>query len=310
MKSLIRSVRSKRVIVIAFAVLVVIAFAGCSHARSSLEKIDVTGMTVSDARGMLAKEGWNTECWDDTPYSDYIPGDIENGDTTFGECVVTYAEFIDSKNVGNGYASIPKCIIHFESESQSMLEEAYDGTLYGWQDWYDDLRGDLERGEDPDSVAEYVWERCKEIHNYDDERVPLSRKQAHQQILDQYVALLNECGYQTPDQQNETNSLSDGVLDWSQATAHVGETVTIQGPVKSTKYASGSDGAPTFLDIGASYPDENRVTVTIWGEDRSGFSSAPEELYRGQTIQVTGEIYLYEGTCHIEVSSPTQISVL
>ena len=110
--------------------------------------------------------------------------------------------------------------------------------------------------------------------------------------------------------QNAQPAIPDGAISWQQASNHIGEVVKIFGPVKSTKYASTSNGSPTFLDLGATYPNTSRVTITIWGRNRSAFSNAPEKLYSGKTLCVTGEVYLYKGVCNIEVTSPSQITVL
>lgn len=99
-------------------------------------------------------------------------------------------------------------------------------------------------------------------------------------------------------------------LEWSSASQHVGETVTIYGPVVGAEYASASSGKPTFIDIGATYPNDNRVTMTIWGKNRSAFSPSPESMYQGKTVCVTGQIYLYKGVCNIEVTSPAQVEIL
>lgn len=99
-------------------------------------------------------------------------------------------------------------------------------------------------------------------------------------------------------------------IPWQEAASHVGETVTLYGPVVGAEYASDSNGSPTFLDVGASYPDGGRLSVTIWGEDRSNFPEPPERAYEGETVLVTGEVYQYDGVCHVEVSSPSQIAVL
>lgn len=101
-----------------------------------------------------------------------------------------------------------------------------------------------------------------------------------------------------------------GAISWQEAAEHVGETVTLYGPVVSAEFASDSNGSPTFLDVGASYPDSGRLSLTIWGENRSKFPEPPESSYKGEVILVTGEIYLYDRVCHVEVSSPSQITVL
>lgn len=105
-------------------------------------------------------------------------------------------------------------------------------------------------------------------------------------------------------------SLPDGVISWEDASSHVGEVVTVDGEVKGAEYATGSNGRPTFIDLGASYPDTSRVSVVVWGQDRSKFSGAPESMYLGKHLRVTGEIYLYNGACNIKVTSPSQIEVL
>lgn len=98
-------------------------------------------------------------------------------------------------------------------------------------------------------------------------------------------------------------------IPWSEAASHVGETATVVGPVVGTKYSSTSKGKPTFLDLGADYPDPRRFTVVIWGEHRGAFPSPPETLYRGKTITITGRIELYQGVPEVEVTSPSQITI-
>jgi DNA/RNA endonuclease YhcR with UshA esterase domain len=104
--------------------------------------------------------------------------------------------------------------------------------------------------------------------------------------------------------------IPNGAISWTEAGRHIGETVTIYGTVVGTTYASSSNGKPTFINIGAAYPDGSGVSIVIWKDYRSRFSSAPEVLYSGKTICVTGEIYLYRDACSIEVQSPSQIKVI
>lgn len=96
---------------------------------------------------------------------------------------------------------------------------------------------------------------------------------------------------------------------WSEAINHIGERTTVYGPVIGATYASGSKGKPTFLNVGKNYPDPDRFTVLIWGENRSNFSPAPEIQYKGKTIYVYGLIEPYQGSAEIIVASPNQIQV-
>ena len=100
----------------------------------------------------------------------------------------------------------------------------------------------------------------------------------------------------------------DGI-SWQNALAHVGESVTIVGPVAGTAYARSSNGSPTFLNIGVDYPDNGRFTVVIWDDDRGRFPSPPEDMYAGKNIAVTGVVKKYKGSAQIIVSSPDQIQV-
>lgn len=107
-----------------------------------------------------------------------------------------------------------------------------------------------------------------------------------------------------------TPPIPEGAISWTDARSYVGKTVTVYGPVEGTNYAKSANGGPTYIDIGADYPDTNRVSAVIWAEDRDTFPSAPESLYDGKNIVVTGEIYIYDGACNIKVTSPSQIQVL
>ena len=97
-------------------------------------------------------------------------------------------------------------------------------------------------------------------------------------------------------------------IPWNEAKNHIGDRLTVYGPVVSTNYAFSSKGSPTFLNIGKNYPDPNRFTVVIWGENRGKFSPPPDISYKGKKrIYVTGLIEEYQGVPEIEVTSPSQI---
>jgi hypothetical protein len=101
--------------------------------------------------------------------------------------------------------------------------------------------------------------------------------------------------------------LPSGAIWWYEAKDHIGDRLTVCGPVVDSNWASGSSGKPTFLNIGKPYPDPDRFTVVIWIDYRSNFPQSPEDYYLGKTICVTGLITEYEGIAQIEAQSPTQI---
>jgi hypothetical protein len=100
-----------------------------------------------------------------------------------------------------------------------------------------------------------------------------------------------------------------GALSWQRAGRVVGRVATIVGPVASTKYASWSNGSPTFLNMGVPYPNPRRFTVVIWIENRAAFGR-PEVRYRGRTICVRGTVRTYQGVPEIFARSPSQIQVV
>jgi len=101
--------------------------------------------------------------------------------------------------------------------------------------------------------------------------------------------------------------LPPGSISWSEAKYHIGERTTVCGPVVDATWASGSNGKPTFLNLGKPYPDPDRFTVVIWIQNRGNFPQAPEDYYLGKTICVTGLITEYSGIVEIEVQYSSDI---
>jgi hypothetical protein len=99
-----------------------------------------------------------------------------------------------------------------------------------------------------------------------------------------------------------------GALSWSRAASLEGSIATLTGRVASSKFASSSNGSPTFLDVGHAYPNPNRLSIVIWIENRTAFRR-PEVRYRGRTVCVRGLISEYNGSPEIILRSPAQITI-
>jgi DNA/RNA endonuclease YhcR with UshA esterase domain len=98
-------------------------------------------------------------------------------------------------------------------------------------------------------------------------------------------------------------------IQWNEARDYIGVKVIICGPVVDSKWASGSNGKPTFLNMGKPYPEKDRFTVVIWEEYRDNFPETPEEYYLGKTVCVTGIVDVYKNSCQIELRSPSKIAI-
>jgi hypothetical protein len=99
------------------------------------------------------------------------------------------------------------------------------------------------------------------------------------------------------------------LIEWDETADHSGEILTVFGPVVDTTYSSSADGRPTFLNIGKEFPDPERFTVVIWGDDRPKFPDSPEQFYRGKEICVRGLISEFQGSMQIEIDDPSQIEI-
>lgn len=94
----------------------------------------------------------------------------------------------------------------------------------------------------------------------------------------------------------------------AEAVDHVGERAVVCGRVVETRYLPEVQGAPTYLNFEAPYPDQP-FTALIWGRHRTAFPGPPERAYRGTRLCVAGTIESYEGDPRIEVRTPSQLRV-
>ena len=90
----------------------------------------------------------------------------------------------------------------------------------------------------------------------------------------------------------------------SQASAHIGETATIEGVVKGTFVTVNHS---QFLDFGGAYPNQD-FSAVIWAPDAAQFKDVIS--YYGKRVVVTGKITLYQGKPEMELTSGDNLKVL
>ena len=87
---------------------------------------------------------------------------------------------------------------------------------------------------------------------------------------------------------------------------HVGDSVKVCGKVYGVKYLQLAKNSPTFLNIGAAYPNQ-ALTLVIWEDTRKKFEKSPEELFADKNICVTGRVELFKEKPQIVVTSVSQL---
>jgi len=99
----------------------------------------------------------------------------------------------------------------------------------------------------------------------------------------------------------------DNPAIWRDALRLRGQTVAIAGPVAAVTYREDVRGRPTWIDIGGSFPDRDRLVLVIWGDDQAALSSTVGRVRPGQTVCAHGLVGEYRGVSQIEISSPNQM---
>ena len=118
----------------------------------------------------------------------------------------------------------------------------------------------------------------------------------------------------------EAIASESGFVTSASAEEHVGETVTVRGPVKDYQLITGRSGRPTLLlfDIGAGVQAGSLVSnqvvpktfaVLIWRVDKKNFPNNLGTFYKGMTLCVTGEIEIWDDKPIINATDQSQIKV-
>ena len=93
-----------------------------------------------------------------------------------------------------------------------------------------------------------------------------------------------------------------------EAKDHVNTPAEVCGEVASTAFVEELEGQPTFINFERPHP-EQVFTVVIWGEYRQQWQNPPAQLYRNQSLCVTGRIVLHNEIPQISVRTPGQVRI-
>lgn len=100
-----------------------------------------------------------------------------------------------------------------------------------------------------------------------------------------------------------------GAIPWSEVRNYLGQTITASGSITSVSYKPDVNGRPTWIEVGAQFPDPSRLTLLIWGNDRPTFEPQITEKIIGDKACVTGEVSEYRGDVQIQLRNSDQLAI-
>ena len=104
-----------------------------------------------------------------------------------------------------------------------------------------------------------------------------------------------------------SQSQVDNAIPADMAPRFAGKAGTVCGKVGKARYAENTEGTPTFLYMGGSFP-RHTFTARIPGDARAKFKPAPEEL-EGKDVCVIGTIERDSSRAEIVVNSPSNLKL-
>lgn len=95
----------------------------------------------------------------------------------------------------------------------------------------------------------------------------------------------------------------------NEAHKHISDSVKLSAQVFGVKYLPEAKGSPTFINLGAAYPNQI-LTVVIWGNIRKQMLVEPtEENLKNKTVIVIGRVDLYKDKPQIVIKDLSQFQI-
>jgi len=94
-----------------------------------------------------------------------------------------------------------------------------------------------------------------------------------------------------------------------QAREHIGQTVAVVGPLMKVTIREGVKENPIWVDIGAVFPNPQRLTLVIWGVNKAAFPMVIPGQLAGKSVCIIGQIKDYKGTPQIVMTTASQFNV-
>lgn len=104
-------------------------------------------------------------------------------------------------------------------------------------------------------------------------------------------------------------SSCDNPISWQNVRQHIGSTVSVTGPVMAVAQKEGVRGNPTWIEVGAAFPNPNRLKIVIWIEDKHRFPMVMPGVLDGRNVCITGLVSDYKGVAQIVMRDARQFSL-
>jgi hypothetical protein len=104
------------------------------------------------------------------------------------------------------------------------------------------------------------------------------------------------------------SAFSQTTIKLEDAAKHIGDSVIVCGKVADAAFVETMENSPTFLNLGAPYPDQ-LLNLVIWKDQRGQYDSSPETLYVNKNVCVTGKIELINDLPEIVIHNKRQIKI-
>lgn len=99
-------------------------------------------------------------------------------------------------------------------------------------------------------------------------------------------------------------------IPWNEARAHIGKTLVVAGPLMKVTQRENVKGNPTWIEIGGSYPSDQRLMIIIWGQQKSNFPTLKTTHLEGKNVCVIGRILNYRGVPQIELTKDDEFMII
>ena len=103
-------------------------------------------------------------------------------------------------------------------------------------------------------------------------------------------------------------AFSQTTIKLEDAAKHVGDSVIVCGKIADAVFIETMENSPTFLNMGARYPDQ-LLNLVIWEGERNQYDTVPEKFYINKNVCVTGKIQIIYDLPHIVIYNKEQLKV-